>query len=242
MTEKLYLDDAYQTRCVATVLETGPDGVVLDRTVFYGRGGGQPGDTGRLVREGPELRIVDTVHSRDGRILHLPAADSEMPVQGEQLEAVIDWDRRYAHMRMHTALHLLGVALPYGVTGGNITAERSRLDFDLPDSPDKSTVEHAINEMIESDHKVSSFWIEEDELEARPDLIRTLSVRPPRGAGRIRLMQIAGLDLQPCGGTHVRGTGEIGQIRIPKIEKKGRRNRRVYVEFADESGLRNSAR
>jgi misacylated tRNA(Ala) deacylase len=234
MTEKLYLEDAYQASCVAVVLESGPDGVVLDRTVFYARGGGQPGDTGRLVREGSEVRIVDTVSGRDGRILHLAAAGSDMPAKGEQLEAVIDWDRRYAHMRMHTGLHLLGVALPYGVTGGNITAGRSRLDFDLPDSPDKATVEQAINEMIESDHRVSSFWIGEDELEARPDLIRTLSVRPPRGAGRIRLLQIAGLDLQPCGGTHVRGTGEIGRIRIPKIEKKGRRNRRVYVEFADE--------
>jgi len=242
MTERLYLEDAYESRCAACVTESGPDGIVLDRTVFYARGGGQPGDTGRLVGEGPEVRIVDTVQGCEGRIVHLPAPGSELPAKGEQLTAEIDWDRRYAHMRMHTALHLLGVALPYGVTGGNITAERSRLDFDLPDAPDKPAVEDALNRLISSDYRVSSFWIEEAELEARPELIRTLTVRPPRGAGRIRLLQIPGLDLQPCGGTHVRGTGEIGPMRIAKIEKKGRRNRRVYVEFAGDRELRSSGR
>jgi len=232
VTARLFLDDAYLRHCTATVLESGPQGVVLDRTVFYPRGGGQPGDTGRLTQGRLEVSIVDTVHGEGARIVHLPAAGSVLPAAGTDVEAEIDWGRRYAHMRMHTALHLLGVALPYGVTGGNITAERSRLDFDLPDSPDKAVVGVALNHLIAADHPVSSFWIEEDELEARPELIRTLSVRPPRGAGRIRLLEIPGLDLQPCGGTHVRGTGEIGPVRIAKIEKKGRRNRRVYLEFS----------
>jgi len=232
VTARLFLDDAYLRHCTATVLESGPQGVVLDRTVFYPRGGGQPGDTGRLTQGRLEVGIVDTVHGEGARIVHLPAAGSVLPAAGTDVEAEIDWGRRYAHMRMHTALHLLGVALPYGVTGGNITAERSRLDFDLPDSPDRAVVEDALNHLIAADHPVSSFWIEEDELEARPELLRTLSVRPPRGARRIRLLEIPGLDLQPCGGTHVRGTGEIGPVRIAKIEKKGRRNRRVYLEFS----------
>jgi misacylated tRNA(Ala) deacylase len=232
VTDRLFLEDSYLDRCAGTVLESTQGGVVLDRTVFYPRGGGQPGDTGRLRQGSLELRIVDTVHGEDGRIVHLPAPGSDLPAVGSQVEASLDWERRYAHMRMHTALHLLGVALPYGVTGGNITAERSRLDFDLPDSPDKTAIETALNGLVTADHTVSSFWIDEEELEARPELIRTLSVRPPRGAGRVRLLEIPGLDLQPCGGTHVGRTSEIGPVRIAKIEKKGRRNRRVYVEFA----------
>ncbi len=232
MTDRIYLEDAYLERCAATVIEAGSDGIILDRTVFYPRGGGQPGDTGRLIQGDAEVRIVDTIHGGDGRIVHL-AEGPNLPARDSEVHALIDWPRRYAHMKMHTALHLLGVALPYGVTGGNITADRSRLDFDLPDSPDRAGVENALNGLIAADHPVSSFWIDEEELDARPELIRTLSVRPPRGAGRIRLLQIPGLDLQPCGGTHVRATGEIGPVRIAKIEKKGRRNRRVYVEFAE---------
>ncbi len=232
-TERLFLDDAYLDHCTAKVVESGPEGLVLDRTVFYSRGGGQPGDMGRLIQGDIEVRIVDTVHGEDGRIIHLAEGGSYLPEVGSEVTARIDWPRRYAHMRMHTALHLLGVAIPSGVTGGNITAERSRLDFDLPDSPDKAATEKAINSLITADHPVCSFWIDERELEDRPELIRTLSVRPPRGAGRIRLLQIPGLDLQPCGGTHVRSTGEIGPVRIPKVEKKGRRNRRVYLEFAE---------
>lgn len=237
MTERLYLEDAYLADCTATVLESGAAGVILDRTVFYPRGGGQPGDRGRLTGDGVAVDVDDTVHGEDGRIIHLATAASDLPPAGTQVGISIDWRRRYAHMRMHTALHLLGVALPYGVTGGNITAERSRLDFDMQESPDREVVEQTLNRLIGEDHPVSSLWIDEEELDARPELIRTLSVRPPRGAGRIRLLQIPGLDLQPCGGTHVRRTGEIGPMRIARIEKKGRRNRRVYVEFAVSGSL-----
>lgn len=232
MTEKLFLENSYLDTCSAVARESAPEGIVLDRTVFYARGGGQPGDTGRLVSGNRETRIVDAVYRTDGEIVHVPADGAELPESGAEIDAFIDWERRYDHMRMHTALHLLGVALPYGVTGGNITAARSRLDFDLPDSPDRNEVEQALNVLIARDLPVTSFWISEEELERRPELVRTLSVRPPRGAGHIRLLEIPGLDLQPCGGTHVARTGEIGAMRVTKIEKKGRRNRRVYLEFA----------
>lgn len=231
MTEKLFLENPYQQRCSAEVRLADRAGVVLDRTVFYPRGGGQPGDTGHLVGSQGPVGIVDTIYGADGNIVHVPDAESELPTIGSSVAAVIDWTRRYAHMRMHTALHLLGVALPYGVTGGNISAQRSRLDFDLPDSPDKENVEKTLNALIAQDLPVRSFWISEKALDERPELVRTLSVRPPKGAGNIRLLEIPGLDLQPCGGTHVARTGEIGPMRVTKIEKKGRRNRRVYLEF-----------
>ena len=231
MTERLFQCDAYLKVCAATVIASHADGIILDRTVFYPLGGGQPGDTGLLRLHRGEISIVDTRHGREGQLIHVPAPDSRVPDVGDKVEAVIDWDRRYAHMRMHTGLHLLGVALPYGVTGGNITAVRSRLDFDMPESVDKAETQTQLNRLIRENHPVDSFWIDEDELEARPELIRTLSVRPPRGVGKIRLLRITDIDLQPCGGTHVRTTGEIGPMKVTRIEKKGRRNRRVYLEF-----------
>ena len=231
MTERLFQCDAYLKVCAATVIASHADGIILDRTVFYPLGGGQPGDTGLLRLHRGEISIVDTRHGREGQLIHVPAPDSRLPDVGDKVEAVIDWDRRYAHMRMHTGLHLLGVALPYGVTGGNITAVRSRLDFDMPESVDKAETQTQLNRLIRENHPVDSFWIDEDELEARPELIRTLSVRPPRGVGKIRLLRITDIDLQPCGGTHVRTTGEIGPMKVTRIEKKGRRNRRVYLEF-----------
>lgn len=231
VTERLFQCDAYLKVCAATVIASHADGIILDRTVFYPLGGGQPGDTGLLRLHRGEISIVDTRHGREGQLIHVPAPDSRLPDVGDKVEAVIDWDRRYAHMRMHTGLHLLGVALPYGVTGGNITAVRSRLDFDMPESVDKAETQTQLNRLIRENHPVDSFWIDEDELEARPELIRTLSVRPPRGVGKIRLLRITDIDLQPCGGTHVRTTGEIGPMKVTRIEKKGRRNRRVYLEF-----------
>ena len=231
MTERLFQCDAYLKVCAATVIASHADGIILDRTVFYPLGGGQPGDTGLLRLHRGEISIVDTRHGREGQLIHVPAPDSRFPDVGDKLEEVIDSDRRYAHMRMHTGLHLLGVALPYGVTGGNITAVRSRLDFDMPESVDKAETQTQLNRLIRENHPVDSFWIDEDELEARPELIRTLSVRPPRGVGKIRLLRITDIDLQPCGGTHVRTTGEIGPMKVTRIEKKGRRNRRVYLEF-----------
>ena len=231
-TTLLFRDDAYRQSCEATVTEIGAEGVVLDRTVFYPMGGGQPGDSGRMLTARGELRIADTRHGSGGRDLHRLEEGAAAPAAGERVELTLDWERRYAHMRMHTCLHLLGAVLRYGVTGGNVDARRSRLDFDMEETVDREAVSAELNALIAADHEVRAYWISESDLDARPELVRTLSVRPPRGVGRIRLLEIPGLDLQPCGGTHVLRTGEIGAVEIPKVEKKGRRNRRVYVSFA----------
>ena len=233
-TRTLFRDDAYLRRCEATVLSVGEEGIVLNQTVFYPLGGGQPGDTGRLLLgDGRAIDILDTRHGEGGVVCHRPAPGEWALAGGEPVVAELDWERRYAHMRMHTCLHLLGSVLRFGVTGGNIAATRSRLDFDMEETVDKAAVTAALNALIAADHEVGSFWITEPELDARPDLIRTLSVRPPRGVGRIRLLEIPAIDLQPCGGTHVGRTAEIGPVSVTKVEKKGRRNRRVYVSFAE---------
>ncbi len=230
-TQTLFREDAYRTECTARVEAVTPGGVILDATVFYPQGGGQPGDTGTLCWDGGEAAVVDTRHGDDGAILHVLAEDSETPGIGTEVKATIDFDRRLRLMRMHTCLHLLSAVLPYPVTGGQVGDGSGRLDFDLPDSPDKTDVERALNELIEADHPVGSRWIDEAELEARPELVKTLSVQPPKGAGRIRLIDIPGVDLQPCGGTHVARTGEIGPVQVRKIEKKGRQNRRVKLQL-----------
>ncbi len=239
ITEPLFQQDAYLRQCTARVVEVTPGGVVLDRTVFYPLGGGQPGDTGVLrTPDGRELRVVDTRKGEGGRILHLLATDAtvQAPAVGEAVEAVLDWERRHAHMRMHTCLHLLGSVLRYGVTGGQIAADKGRLDFDTQDEIDKERVGEAVNALIAANHPIRSQWISDEELDRQPELVRTMSVQPPRGAGRIRLLEIPGVDLQPCGGTHVAATGEIGTVAVTKVESKGRRNRRVYVAFAGAPG------
>jgi misacylated tRNA(Ala) deacylase len=232
-TELLFQQDAYLRSCAATVIESGESGVVLDRTVFYPLGGGQPGDTGRLrAADGREWRVVDARKADGGRVLHLVEPSTSPPAPGTTVEASIDWERRHAHMRMHTCLHLLGSVLRFGVTGGQITAEKGRLDFDTQEEVDRDAVTAAVNALVAANHAVRSLWITDDELDRQPELVRTLSVQPPRGAGRIRLLDIAGVDLQPCGGTHVAATGEIGRVAVTKVENKGRRNKRVYVAFA----------
>lgn len=234
MTTELFREDAYLKSCTATV--TGCDGQVLhaDQTVFYPLGGGQPGDTGFVSWEGGRARIVDTRYV-DGDIGHILEEGSATPAAGAAVELEIDWDRRYRHMRMHTAMHLLGSVLHYGVTGGNISTEKSRLDFDMEDPIDKEAVGAALAELVAGDHGVSCRWISEEELDANPELVRTMSVQPPRGKGAIRLLDIESVDLQPCGGTHVRSTSEVGAVRIGKVEKKGRHNRRVNIHLDDES-------
>jgi misacylated tRNA(Ala) deacylase len=233
MTEAIYREDAYRRSCTATVTAVAPGVVTFDRTVFYPQGGGQPGDTGSLRRaDGSVIPVIDTRHGEGEAIVQGVPADAPLPGVGEAVTVELDWTRRYAHMRMHTCLHLLGSVLRYGVTGGSVGAERSRLDFDMQDTVDREAVDAALNDLIRADHTVRTMWITSEELEQRPDLIRTLSVRPPAGAGRIRLLEIVGVDLQPCGGTHVARTGEIGPVRLGKVEKKGARNRRVYVELA----------
>jgi misacylated tRNA(Ala) deacylase len=232
VTAPLFQQDAYLRACSATVIEAGEGGVVLDRTVFYPLGGGQPGDTGTLrTEDGREWRVVDARKGEGGRILHVLEAGATLPEVGCKVQAVIDWERRHAHMRMHTCLHLLGAVLRYGVTGGQIAADKGRLDFDTQDEIDKDAVTSAVNALVTADHAVRSMWITDDELDRQPELVRTLSVQPPRGAGRIRLLEIPGVDLQPCGGTHVAATSEIGPVAVTKVENKGKRNKRVYIAF-----------
>lgn len=229
MTEPLFRDDSYLKDCEATVTVSGDGGVVLDRTVFYPMGGGQPGDTGRIDWDGGSMTVVDTRYGEDGSIRHLAEEGAELPPVGTRVRAAIDWERRYLHMRMHTAMHLLGSILKYGVTGGNISATKSRLDFDMEDTVDKEQVTRDLRALVEADHPVKCRWITDAELEAQPELVRTMSVQPPKGAGKVRLLEIEGVDLQPCGGTHLRSTAEVGQVSIGKVEKKGRRNRRVNI-------------
>ncbi len=233
MTEQLFREDSYLKQCDAVVVAVDGDAIVLDRTVFYPMGGGQPADTGTLQWQGGSATVIDTRYGEGGAIRHIVEADAARPQVGDDVRAEIDWDRRYRHMRMHTALHLLGSVLKYGVTGGNISAEKSRLDFDMEDTVDKEAVSKALKGLVEDNHPVSCRWITDEELEAQPDLVRTMSVQPPKGAGKVRLLEIEGVDLQPCGGTHLQSTGEVGQLRIGKVEKKGRRNRRVNIHLDD---------
>jgi misacylated tRNA(Ala) deacylase len=231
MTEMLFRDDSYLQECDARVLRTAGTAVELDRTVFYPMGGGQPGDTGSLRWAGGSATIVDTRYGDNGSIEHRVADGDALPEPGTAVTASLDWDRRYRHMRMHTGLHLLGSVLQYGVTGGNISADKSRLDFDMEDTIDKDEVNARLQALVDANHPVSCRWISDAELEAQPELVRTMSVQPPKGAGKVRLLDIQGVDLQPCGGTHLKSTGEVGRIRLGKVEKKGRHNRRVYIEL-----------
>ncbi|HEY0421429.1 MAG TPA: alanyl-tRNA editing protein [Acetobacteraceae bacterium] len=235
MTERLFLNDPRAQECTATVLASGPDeGVLLDRTVFYARSGGQPGDSGTLRWDGGACAIAEAVKGEGEAILHLPAPGAELPPAGATVTASLDWDRRFALMRMHSAMHLLCAAIPgAGVTGGQVGADRSRLDFDLPDPPPKEQIESRLNALIAAGHTISTHWVDEAVLDTNPEMVRTLSVKPPRGAGRLRLVRIGPaeqpVDLQPCGGTHVGNTAEIGPIQVLKIENKGRQNRRIVI-------------
>lgn len=237
-TTLLFRDDAYADSCSATVLGVTPEGgVILDRTVFYAQGGGQPGDVGALVRGGGErIEVANTVYGADRtQVLHLVGAENVSRfAPGETVEPQLDWERRFKRMRVHTALHLLSVVLPYPVTGGSIGDGDGRLDFDIPDAGlDKVEINEKLNALIARDAPVTERWITDEELDANPGLVKTMSVKPPRGSGRVRLVEIEGIDLQPCGGTHVRRTGEIGQVTITDIEKKGKQNRRVRIKLAD---------
>jgi misacylated tRNA(Ala) deacylase len=233
-TDCLFREDAYLKDCDATVVAIAPDGgIVLDRTVFYAASGGQPADRGALVTaSGEKLALANVVFTDPGKteIAHVPAPGAAPVKVGDSVQAAIDWDVRYARMRMHTALHLLSAVLPYPVTGGSVGDAESRLDFDIPEAGlDKDAIGAKLAEMIAADAKVTSRWITDAELEANPALIKTMAVKPPIGTGRVRLIEIEGLDLQPCGGTHVRRTSEIGAVRVTQIEKKGKLNRRVRL-------------
>ncbi|HSB37175.1 MAG TPA: alanyl-tRNA editing protein [Thermoanaerobaculia bacterium] len=239
-TLQLFRDDTYRRDCEAKVVgHSERGGIILDRTVFYAASGGQPGDTGRLrVAGGVIVPIAATVYGDNKtEIVHVPAA-GELPAVGMPALAEIAWERRHRHMRMHTALHLLCSLVPFPVTGGSIGADESRLDFDITDAGavDKDDLTARLMALVAADHPVTTRWISDEELADNPGLVRTMSVQPPTGTGRVRLVSIGvgdSVDLQPCGGTHVRSTAEIGGIAVAKIEKKGRQNRRIRLAFAD---------
>jgi len=234
--ELLFREDAYLKSCEATVVSADESGIRLDRTVFYPMGGGQPGDVGVLrLADGGEIRIVDA-HKGESHedVLHIPEEGAALPAPGTAVTAEIDWERRHRLMRMHTCLHLLCAVITGDVTGGQISDGKGRLDFNLPDTQlDKEHITAELNRLIAEDHPVGPRWISEAELESNLELVRTMSVKPPIGSGRVRLLDIPGVDLQPCGGTHVARTGEIGPVAVGKIENKGRQNRRVNLRFAD---------
>ena len=237
MTEELFREDAYLKTCEAKVIKINDlGGIILDRTVFYPTGGGQPGDSGILRSSGNDMMIATTVYDREtGEIVHVPSENQVLPDVGSMVTAALDWDRRYLHMRMHTGLHLLCASVPCGVTGGQIGAAKSRLDFDIGDMTlNKEEITQKINAFSDKNHDVSFYWITDQEMDDNPELVRTMSVAPPRKGGRVRLLKVGdGVVLQPCGGTHVKNTSEIGALRVSKIENKGRRNRRVNIVFEE---------
>ena len=231
----VFREDAYRKSCEAEVVGVDERGIRLDQTVFYPTGGGQPGDSGTLrLADGSEIAITE---ARKGDtpddVIHVPAAGGPALTPGQKVVAEIDWERRHRHMRMHTCLHLLCSVMPGAVTGGQVSDGKGRLDFDVPgDALDKEKIEEDLNRLIAEDHTVTPRWITDEEMAERPELVRTMSVKPPSGFGKVRLLAIEGVDLQPCGGTHVARTGEIGRVEVVKIENNGKQNRRVSVAFA----------
>jgi misacylated tRNA(Ala) deacylase len=236
VTELLFRADAYLAETEARVVAVNDRrGIILDRTIFYATGGGQPGDAGTLQTAAGPIAIATAVYGEDKRqVVHVPGEGESLPAPGETVKAVLDWQRRHRHMRIHTGLHLLSVVVPFPVTGGQIGADEGRLDFDIAgEVPPKEELEEKLNALVAADHAVTSEWITDDELLANPGLVKTMKVKPPMGTGRVRLVRIGDIDLQPCGGTHVRTTGEIGRLSIGKIESKGKQNRRIRIRFAD---------
>ena len=234
MTVEIFREDAYVKSCTAVVTQSDERGLQFDQTVFYAAGGGQPGDTGTCVTDaGQRIPIIDAIKDRDsGEHIHCIDNDAQHTLKaGDTVELALDWERRYRLMRMHSCLHMLCATIPAPVTGGSIQDGRGRLDFDLPDTIDKEAVTRSLNELIEGNHPMSMRWITDDELAANPELVRTMSAPPPTGTGKVRLVNFEGVDLQPCGGTHVAATGEIGKVRVQKVEKKGKLNRRIIVVF-----------
>lgn len=234
MTEPLFRQNAYLKEVEAVVASAGPHGIVLAATNFYAQGGGQAGDRGEMVlSDGSSIAIVDTIYDADRRtILHVPASGARLPAAGERVVARIDWDLRFRRMRAHTALHLLTAVMPYPVTGGSVGDGEGRLDFDSGDAAlEKAEITQRLNALIATNAAVATRWITDEQLAANPGLVKTMSVKPPTGGGRVRLVEIEGVDLQPCGGTHVARTGEIGRAEVTQVEKKGKINRRVRISL-----------
>jgi len=237
VTDPLFRDQPYLREAEASIVSIDAQGIRVDRTVFYPRGGGQAGDRGTLVLEdGAAIAIADTVKGEAGEIVHVPSAGQEAALAAlaprQRVTARLDWERRHRHMRFHTATHLLCAIVPHQTNGCSITAEYARLDFDMVEPLEREHLERELARLVAGSHEVRTVWITDEELDAKPELVRTMSVKPPRGVGRVRLLQIEGVDLQPCGGTHVANTREIGALRVVKIEKKSAHSRRVVLEFA----------
>ena len=234
MTELVFRNDAYAKSCGAIVTHVDERGIQLDRSVFYPTGGGQPGDIGMLRSSAGDIAIAGTIKGgadeAPDTVIHVPVANGRMPAVGETVIAEIDWMRRHRLMRFHTSMHLLCSIVPGAVTGGSIGEDKARLDFDVAtDSLDREAIESRLSALVAGAHPVTSRWIADDEMAARPELVRTMSVKPPTDQGRVRLLDIEGVDLQPCGGTHVQNTSEIGRVVITKIENKGKQNRRIII-------------
>ena len=228
----LFIENSYLKEFETKVQKFENDSIILEQTAFYAKSGGQPGDVGKITLNGKEINIIDTVYDHEKNILHICENSNDLNV-GERIKGEINWEIRYKHMRMHSALHLLCSLIHYDVTGGQISFEKSRLDFNAEDKIDKEEIENKINQLVKDDHEISYKWITNEDLDKQPDLVRTMSVKPPKSSDKIRLVKISNIDLQPCGGTHVKSTEEIGEIKIGKIENKGKKNRRVNLSIND---------
>ncbi|MEO8558826.1 MAG: alanyl-tRNA editing protein [Rhodospirillales bacterium] len=240
MTEELFRQDSYLKECDATVVAINERGIILDRTVFYPTGGGQPGDSGELrLANGISITISDTLKGDGTGIVHVTTPGQTVlaengPAVGDKVTAVLNWERRHRYMRMHSCMHLLCALVTGDVTGGQVGDGKARLDFNIPgDALDKDHLTRELNRLIVEDHKAVARWISDEEMAAHPELVRTMSVKPPSGQGKVRLLDIGGIDLQPCGGTHIAHTAEIGQVEVAKIENKGKQNRRVNLRFVE---------
>ena len=228
----LFIENSYLKDFETNIKKIENNNIILEQTAFYVKSGGQPGDIGKIIFNENEIDIVDTIYDHEKKILHVCKNTDGLQV-GEKIIGKINWNIRYKHMRMHSALHLLCSLLPYDVTGGQISFEKSRLDFNAENKIEKEEIENKINQLIQEDHEISFHWITNEELDKQPELVRTMSVKPPRTNNKIRLVKIGNIDLQSCGGTHVKSTKEIGEVKIGKIENKGKMNRRVNLSIND---------
>ena len=228
----LFIENSYLKDFETTIKKIENNNIILEQTAFYAKSGGQPGDIGKLIFNENEINIVDTIYDYEKNILHICENAENLNI-GEKIIGKINWNIRYKYMRMHSALHLLCSIIPYDVTGGQISFEKSRLDFNAENKIEKEEIENKINQLIQEDHEISFQWITNEELDKQPELVRTMSVKPPRTNNKIRLVKIGNIDLQPCGGTHVKSTKEIREIKIGKIENKGKMNRRVNLSIND---------
>ena len=228
----LFIENPYLKEFESKIQKIQNNNIILEQTAFYAKSGGQPGDSGKIISAEKKINIIDTIYDHEKNIIHICENTISLK-EGKKVVGKINWKKRYKHMRMHTALHLLCSLIPYDVTGGQITFDKSRLDFNAENKIEKEEIQNKINQLVKEDHQISYQWITNEELTKQPELVRTMSVKPPSTNNKIRLVKIGSIDLQPCGGTHVKSTKEIGEIKIGKIENKGKMNRRVNLLIND---------